>query len=171
MGTRSRLCFLRRRSGKKPVYLWMHWDGYFSGVGSWLCKEFKTLMEKYSLPEIKAMIDALDLKDTDEYQCFKTTDLIPFLEGKTAYENDPCDDIEYEYTFDIDLGTFVGSGHDETRMLWVDQIRAGMDFDSETKEKEHVSDKVNVVVEMVDAALKTLSMEEKKIAIGKIKDL
>ena len=170
MGTRSRLIINRRV--KKPIYLWMHWDGYFDGVGLWLCNELKALMEKYSISEIKTMIYAIDMEDNTTCQSFKTNDLIPFIEGKTKYKNDTCDDIEYEYTLDIDLGTFAGSGHDKTRILWLDQIRTGMDFNSDVDEShERASDKVNVIVEMVRASMKTLSESEKNIAIGKIKDL
>ena len=98
MGTRSRLIIYR--SSKRPIYLWMHWDGYFSGVGNDLCEQIKLLLEKYTLEQIHTMLDALDLKKAHDYQDFKTKDLIAFIEGKTEYEYDDCDDIAYEYEFD-----------------------------------------------------------------------
>jgi hypothetical protein len=130
MGTRSRLVIRRNRASKKTIYLWMKWDGYFSGVGTWLCSELKKLLETYTIPEIRRMIDALDIADDEDGQRFNPKDLIPFLEGKTEYKNDPCDDIEYEYILDADLGTFVGEHYDECYMLHFDQILAGKDFDS-----------------------------------------
>lgn len=178
MGTRSRLIIYRSHSGKKPFYLWMHWDGYFSGVGDWLCVQIKRLLEKYSIPEINAMLDTLEVKESDSHN-FNTDDLIPFIEGKTAYGNDMCDDIEYEYRLDFHNGTFEGSGHDETRVLRLDQIRAGKqissedtDDDTDTKEDETAAyDKVTTIVAMVRAGLSTLNDCEKRIALNKIKDL
>jgi hypothetical protein len=107
-----------------------HWDGYFSGVGDWLCTQIKRLLEKYSIPEINAMLDALEVEESESHN-FNTDDLIPFIEGKTVYGNDMCDDIEYEYRLDFHFGTFEGSGNGETRVLRLDQIRAGNQISSE----------------------------------------
>jgi hypothetical protein len=170
MGTRSRLVIYRSRSGKKPFYLWMHWDGYFSGVGDWLCAQIKLLLEKYSVEQIETMLEALELTDTDNYQCFKTEDLIPFIEGKTSYGNDMCDDIEYEYRLDFHRGTFIGMGHDETRSLHLDQIRVGaLISDDEPAPASILSDKTNLVFEMVAAALKTLTDAEKTSMLERLK--
>lgn len=89
MGTRSRLVIRRNYSGKKPIYLWMKWDGYFEGVGAWLCAELKKLLETYTMYDIRRMINGLDLEDETDGQNFDSKDLIPFLEGKKTYKNDP----------------------------------------------------------------------------------
>lgn len=128
MGTRSRLVI--HRGFKKPAMLWMHWDGSFEGVGSWLCREIKNLLQKYSVEQVETMLEALELTYTDSYQCFKTEDLIPFIEGKTAYKIDDCDDFEYEYMLKFESCTLVGThiGRGETRVLSFDQILAGKEL-------------------------------------------
>lgn len=132
MGTRSRLQI--RRPSKSTIYLWMHWDGYFDGVGVWLCEQVRRLLETYAIPEIQTMLESLDLEETTGYQCFNTDDLIPFIKGETAYKNDPCDDIMYEYILDFSKQTFVGvdvgfgSREDTTLELSFDQIKSGVDF-------------------------------------------
>jgi hypothetical protein len=156
-----------------------HWDGYFSGVGDCLCTQIKRLLEKYSIPEINAMLDALEVEESESHN-FNTDDLIPFIEGKTAYGNDMCDDIEYEYRLDFHNSTFEGSGNGEKRVLRLDQIRAGKqissedtdDDDTDAKEDETAAhDKVATLVEMARAGLSTLNDCEKRIALNKIKDL
>ena len=166
MGTRSRLVIRRSRSGKKSMNLWMKWDGYFDGVGAWLCAELKKLLQTYTIPEIRRMIDSLDLEDDKDGQNFNTKDLIPFLEGKTKYKNDPCDDIEFEYVLDADLGIFIGEGHEEYHILNFEQLRAGNDF-TNIRSYEEEKDKVNMLVENVNA----LNEAEKLEFLERIKHL
>lgn len=171
MGTRSRLVIHRRT--KKPIMLWMRWDGYFEGVGSWLCKEIKNLLQKYSIEQIETMLEVLNLDDVEGYQCFSTADLIPFIEGKTKYMNTNCDDIEYEYILNFQSRTFVGIGHGETCALSFDMILAGKELvGGDYEEPVHaVSDKANVVFEMTAAAFKTLTESEKSNVIDRLKRL
>lgn len=165
MGTRSRL--LIHRVSKPTIYLWMHWDGYFDGVGAWLCEQIKLLLAKYTIPEIQTMLDALDLGtySAEDYQSFKVKDLIPFIEGKTTYKNDFCDDIMYEYELDFSKQTLIGKGpdggeRDVVRALSFDQMKAGADF-------HKMPESVTRVVEMFNS-LSDAEKEEARRLIGEL---
>jgi hypothetical protein len=128
MGTRSRVIIHRR--SKAPIRLWIHYDGYFSGVGDELCEQVKLLLEKYTVEQVETMLAALDLKEAEAYQNFKTEDLIAFIEGKTEYANDECGDIAFEYQLDFTGNYFSGEGHsgdcgEVKRTLTLEQIKAG----------------------------------------------
>jgi hypothetical protein len=126
----------------------------------------------YSILEINAMLDALEVTE-DNDRNFTTDNLIPFIEGKTAYSDNGCDDFEYEYRLDFNIGTFVGLGYGETRILPLDQIRAGK-LISNYEEDARVTvvyDKANVVFEMAAAALKTLTEVEKASVLERLKSV
>jgi hypothetical protein len=126
MGTRSRLQI--KRYTKKDIYLWIHFDGYFDGVGRSVCEQVKLLLEKYTPAQVQEMVEALDVHEATKFADFRTEDLIPFIEGKTDYTNNECDDIEFHYTLDFKAGTFKGAGWDDIRGLMLCQIQAGMTF-------------------------------------------
>ena len=167
MGTRSRLIIYR--GIKSPIYLWMHWDGYFSGVGNDLCEQIKLLLEKYTLEQIHTMLDTLDLKKAHDYQDFKTKDLIAFIEGKTEYENDNCDDIAYEYKLDFNGEYLSGRGYDDEcesiRTLKFEQIKAGAKLTDKVALLGHVD------VATVVSIFAMLSANEKKEAFHKLIDM
>lgn len=108
MGTRSRI--LLRRSSKVPVYLWMHWDGYFGGQGNQICKQLCSLLSKYSKADLQSMLDAMEcpeLTEDDESQNFSAEELKDFIEGHTTYKSDPWDDVDYQYTIDFSKGLLL----------------------------------------------------------------
>lgn len=81
---------------------------------------------------ILEIVNMLDLKDDEGCQEFNTKDLIPFLEGRTEYKNNTCDDKQYEYTLNFDHQIFSGKGYDSRieedviRSLSFEQIRSGI---------------------------------------------
>ena len=113
MGTRSRI--LLRRTSKTPIYLWMHWDGYFSGQGDEICIQLARLLSKYSHISLQAKIDELAIEELaeDESQNFSAEFLEDFVEGQTSYKSDSCDDVEYEYVVDCKAGVLLAkhNGH------------------------------------------------------------
>lgn len=160
MGTRSRLIIYR--ASKRPIYLWMHWDGYFSGVGNDLCEQIKLLLEKYTVEQINTMLDALDLKKVEDYQHFKTEDLIAFIEAKTTYGYDDTDDIEYEYKLDFTRGFLSAISHEGIKTFTLAHIKSGMNFTRHNTLLGHVG--VNTVV----STFAMLTADEKKEALDKI---
>jgi hypothetical protein len=164
MGTRSRLIIYRRTG--PPIYLWMHWDGYFSGVGDDLCKQIKLLLEKYTIEQIHTMLDALDLKKVEEYQDFKTEDLIAFIEGKTTYGYDDCSDIAYEYELDFTDKSLSGKGYEDDeeveRTLKFEQIKYGVKLTDEVVKLKYIN------THTVVTAFAMLSDDEKKEALDRI---
>ena len=100
MGTRSRI--LIRRTSKTPIYLWMQWDGYFSGQGDRICEQLSRLLSKYSAISLQSIIDTLIVEELaeDEGQLFTAECLEDFIEGRASFKSDPCDDVEYEYIID-----------------------------------------------------------------------
>jgi hypothetical protein len=147
MGTRSRL--LIRRPGKRTINLWMHWDGYFSGVGTALCKQLLELLTKYTLAQITDMVLALDVKDldADEGQNFDTGDLIPFIEGKKIYKDDLCEDIQFEYILDFYAQTLTGHNRYEdgtNYTLSFTEILAGQVM-TDMREKDETASVVKII--------------------------
>ena len=123
MGTRSRLIIKRRT--KPTIYLWSHWDGYLTGAGTRLCEQLKLLLEKYSVAELIAKIEALDLEESPYCQDFKPDDLMKFIEGECEYLIDKCDDIEYTYKIDLFREFIKVTGSCVITALSFDDIKAG----------------------------------------------
>lgn len=128
MGTRSRLII--RRRNRSHIYLWMHWDGYFSGQGTTLCKQMQQLLANYSREELNELVDALQLEDTEYYQSFSGEHLSAFLEGTKVFANDTCDDVEYEYILDCAKGYLSGISlnNDIIFTLTFPQLQNGLTF-------------------------------------------
>jgi hypothetical protein len=145
----------------------MHWDGYWDGVGDWLCHQLKLLLAKYTPEQAQEMVEALEMKELAfmEGQAFKTEDLIPFLEGKKEYKNDACDDIQYQYTLNFKAGTLIGENVNvETRALMLSQIHAGMMFSSmDTEDPKSVKS-----VDMILSMFALLSDEDKSYVRTKL---
>lgn len=166
MGTHSRVIIHRRN--KAPIYLWIHCDGYFSGVGNDLCEQLKLLLDKYTIEQIETMLVALDLKETEEYQNFETEDLIAFVEGKTEYLNDEdSDDIAFEYHLDFTGNYFSGEGHsgdcgEVTRTLTLEQIKAG------AKLTDPIALLGRIDVDTLVGLFRMLSASEKAEALAKL---
>jgi hypothetical protein len=127
MGTRSKLLIVRKH--KPNIHLWMHWDGYWNGVGDDICNQLKELLEKYSMETILEMVNALDLEDDEDGQDFNPKDLIAFLEGTTDYLNDTCNDVEYEYTLNFDHQIFYGRGYDREYEKKVNRVNRSVSFE------------------------------------------
>jgi hypothetical protein len=144
MGTRSRLVIFRKY--KKEIRLWMHWDGYFDGVGNDLAEQVKTLLEKYSYEQIVEMIESINIDDeSSDFSTFKQTDLVLFIEGKTDYSHNNCDDVEYTYTLDIYKQMLYGrhDGTNDLRGIPFSRIRDGKNF-SDCIDTHMPTRKVNV---------------------------
>jgi hypothetical protein len=131
MGTRSRI-ILRRSAGRADwrssphVHLWMHWDGYFSGQGDRICKQLRDLLSRYSAISLQAMLDALDVPDLgDENQNFSAEFMADFLEGRAPFKNDPCEDVEYEYTIDFSKGLLLAEHNNKTFVVTFASIQDG----------------------------------------------
>jgi hypothetical protein len=101
MGTRSRI--ILHRTTKPNIYLWMHWDGYFTGQGKNLCVQLKSLLSRYTLEELQVMVENLEVSNIEsgDYQSFSAEHFGDFMEGKQTFKQDLCDDIEYEYHIDF----------------------------------------------------------------------
>jgi hypothetical protein len=129
MGTRSRL-IIRRKT--KEIRLWMHWDGYFDGVGNDLVKQVKKLLEKYTAKQICNMIETLVIDYEGDTETFDQNQLADFIEGKVTYANDMCDDVEYTYTLDANRRILIGKsdGTNDVRILSFVDIKAGKMFDN-----------------------------------------
>lgn len=135
MGTRSILRIYRK--GKPVICLWSAYDGYFQGAGYEHCKQLKALLEKYTVAQIDAMLDALEIEDIVDGQNYKPWDLIAFIEGKTEYQNMDCDDNEVEYELNMYRQSFSGYGRD-----WDgNDVEAFLTF-QEIKEGKTVLDKL-----------------------------
>lgn len=106
MGTRSRLILLRRT--QPHIYLSIHWDGYFNGQGTTLCKQMQKLLAKYSRKELYEMVEQIHMENIDDYQFFSGEHLSAFLEGTQMFYNDTCEDIEFEYVLDCKKGYLSG---------------------------------------------------------------
>ncbi len=131
MGTRSRIVI--RRSNKSHIHLWMHWDGYLSGQGDCICSQLRRLLRNYSTISLQAKVDALDIADVeDECQNFSAEYLEDFVENRTDYKNDLCDDIEYEYTIDFSKGLLIVNalGHNQKFVVLMSSIQDGFDVSS-----------------------------------------
>lgn len=129
MGTRSRL-ILRRKT--KEIRLWMHYDGYFDGVGNNLVDQVKKLLEKYTAKQICEMIEALHIDyDGKDFETFDQSKLVDFIEGTVTYANNMCDDVEYTYTLDANKRILCGKsdGTNDVRVLSFVDIKAGKTFD------------------------------------------
>jgi hypothetical protein len=107
MGTRSRIII--RRKNKPNIHLWMHWDGYFSGQGDRICEQLRNLLQKYSTDALQAKVEDMNLDTNEEYQNFSAEHLEDFVEGRTEFMNDECDDIEYEYTIHFEKGLLMAN--------------------------------------------------------------
>jgi hypothetical protein len=128
MGTRSKLIIRRRKSSKPDIHLWMHWDGYFEGVGNTLANQIALMLAKYSPEQICETIIAADANEDGEP--FDSSHLMEFLEGSVQCFFNDCDDIEYEYVLDADTMTLAGSHcSGGTRKLSFANIGMGMNFD------------------------------------------
>lgn len=127
MGTRSRL-IIRRKN--KEIRLWMHWDGYFEGVGNDLVDQVKKLLEKYTAKQICEMIETLYIDYDGETETFDESKLVDFIEGTVTYANDMCDDVEYTYTLDANKRILIGKsdGTNDVRVLSFVDIKAGKTF-------------------------------------------
>ena len=134
MGTSSRLVIARRNSA--DINFWIHWDGYFSGVGNDLCEQLKVLLEKYTVEQIIEMLEALSLEE--EGQNFNTSDLIPFIEGKVSCCEDLCEEFLYLYALDFEEGTLSARANhlDIEEELDFEQIRKGEVFSSSDEDGE-----------------------------------
>ncbi len=131
MGTRSRI-ILRRSAGRADwrsdphIHLWMHWDGYFAGQGDRICKQLRDLLSRYSAISLQAMLDALTVPDLeDESQNFSAEHLADFVEGLVPFKNDPCEDVEYEYTIDFSKGLMLANRNDKTFVVTFSSIQDG----------------------------------------------
>jgi len=136
MGTRSKLIIRRRKassssgSASKPdIHLWMHWDGYFEGVGDTLVNQIALILAKYSPEKVCEMIVAVDADEDGEP--FDSDHLMEFLEGSVTCFFDDCDDIEYKYVLDADTMTLGGNhlGTGDKRTLSFEDIKMGKNFD------------------------------------------
>ena len=129
MGTRSKLIIRRRKSSKPDIHLWMHWDGYFAGVGDTLVNQIALMLAKYSPEKVCEMIVAVDADEDGEP--FDSDHLMEFLEGSVTCFFDDCDDIEYKYVLDADAETLVGKhlGTGDIRRLTFEDIKMGKNFD------------------------------------------
>lgn len=173
MGTRSRLVI--KRSIGKPIHLWMHWDGYFNGVGDWLCNQIRLLMTEYTQVQIADYLEDLgdipdiegdEATDSRGYQNFNTEHLIPFIEGKILYKNDECVDFQYEYILDFVDKTFTGIHVGvEERELTFQKIMDGVNI------SQYSSDRVNLIITMISAAFATLNETERERVIERIHEL
>ncbi len=129
MGTRSKLIIRRRSSSKPDIHLWMHWDGYFDGVGNDLVNQITLMLAKYSPEKIREMIIAAHADEDGEP--FDPDHLIEFLEGSIKYFFNDCDDIEYKYILDADYQTLVGKHccTGDIRCLTFEDMKMGKNFD------------------------------------------
>ncbi len=102
MGTRSRV--ILRRGAKTPIYLWMHWDGYYSGQGNALAKSLVSLLRKYTPEDLLELVATLEVEylPEDQSQNFSGEHLYAFILGDMKFYNDTCDDIEFEYIIDFE---------------------------------------------------------------------
>lgn len=174
MGTRSKLII--KRFTKKDIHLWMHWDGYFDGVGNWLVAEIATLLKKYTPEYIQTLLESLDIIDIVDGQDFQVKDLIPFIEGKTTYGNDECDDIEFLYKLNFVEQTFIGSDTaDDIRALSFAQIKTGTnmsDMDPDDIREKTIESLRNPQsirsADMVIAMFQMLNDEDKKYVLSNI---
>ncbi len=125
MGTRSRI--LIRRTSQKPIYLWMHWDGYFSGQGDEICAQLVRLLSKYSHISLQAKVDALVVEDLaeDDGQNFSAEFIEDFVEDRTTYKNDPCDDVEYEYIVDFKKAILLAKHYSNNYVVQFESIQNG----------------------------------------------
>jgi hypothetical protein len=126
MGTRSRI--LIRRTSQAFIHLWMHWDGYFSGQGDEICAQLVHLLSKYSHDDLQNKVDALvveELIEDDEEQNFSAEFLEDFVEGKTTYKNDPCDDVEYEYVIDFNRAILLAKHYRNNYVIQFESIKNG----------------------------------------------
>ncbi len=132
MGTRSRIVI--RRSNKSHIHLWMHWDGYLSGQGDRICSQLRLLLQNYSTISLQTKVDALEIADVEEDECqnFSAEYLEDFIENRTDYKNDPCDDIEFEYTIDFSKGLLIvdACGHNQKFVVLMPSIQDGFDVSS-----------------------------------------
>jgi hypothetical protein len=130
MGTRSRI-ILRRSAGRADwrssphIHLWMAWDGYFSGQGDRICKQLRDLLSRYSAISLQSMLDALTVPDLDDSQNFSAEHLADFVEGLVPFKNDPCEDVEYEYTIDFSKGLLLANRNDKTFVVTFASIQDG----------------------------------------------
>ena len=127
MGTRSRL-IIRRKT--KEIRLWMHWDGYWYGVGDDLVNQVKKLLETYDTKQICEMIEGLDIDYEGSPETFNQSELVAFIEGKVTYANDMCDDVEYTYTLDANKRILFGRHEctNDVRVLSFMDIKNGKTF-------------------------------------------
>jgi hypothetical protein len=104
----------------------MHWDGYFSGQGDRLCAQLRRLLQKYSTASLQAMVDNLPMEDAYS-QNFSAEYFEDFIEGRTDYKNDECEDIEYEYIVDFSKGLLIADAvnHDQKFVVLFSSIQDG----------------------------------------------
>lgn len=129
MGTRSRVVL--KSIAKKPITLWIHFDGYLEGVGDSLCREMRKLLEKYTLEQLEVMaFNIIPQPLEDDVSGFVVDNLVPMFEGTYVPFQDECEDYAFEYVIDMvrgHVGTRLDYGDSNIFLvIKFDDIKNGM---------------------------------------------
>lgn len=124
MGTRSRIVI--HRKGKTPFCIWVHYDGYFEGVGKDMCIVLaKLLSEGKTLAELTSNVT--EGEDEIESTSFNAIQFEEILLGKRHPPSD--ESMHFSYTYHIYDSYVAGSTYDMERVTISEKgLRLGETF-------------------------------------------